>query len=220
MYGAFVAVVLVASKQKRPRDGHLTDSGLPTGCPLTALDLSIKTKVHANIIQKMLDACSSEQIGWIECSKSETPDSKWVCKQPIHGPASAREVPGECLGREGKEGNGIEGKEPPISPDGGNGDAKSHIWFPSDEHKRFNKLFNRRETTHWGPRELKALKAIQPVAQEDFELIQRYYTATHPKDKDYRRKDLLTLLNNWNGEVDRARAFISESGDFKHEQGF
>lgn len=44
------------------------------------------------------------------------------------------------------------------------------------------------------------------VAEEDLAAIERYYREEIPKDKDYRRRDLLTLLNNWNGEVDRARA--------------
>lgn len=79
LYGAFVAVVLVASKQKRPRDGHLTDTGLAHGRPYTADDLSIKTQMPAALIQTMLDAVSDASIGWIECYES-----------------SARRVPAEC----------------------------------------------------------------------------------------------------------------------------
>ena len=64
LYGAFVAVVLVASKQKN-RNGWLTDSGLSGGCPLNARQLSIKCQFTEATIQKMLDAVSSNEIGWI-----------------------------------------------------------------------------------------------------------------------------------------------------------
>ena len=91
LYGAFVAVVLVASKQKcgkridghgeKPkweslRDGWLTEDGLPDSCPLTARQLSVKCQFSAKTIQKMLDEVSSNDIGWIV--------------------AHARRVPAEC----------------------------------------------------------------------------------------------------------------------------
>lgn len=96
MYGAFIAVVLVASKQRKPRDGHLTDTGRADGCPLTADDLSIMSKVPAVAIDKMLEAVSCATIGWIECYES--------------GYTSARQVPAKCppatpLLKEGNEGN-------------------------------------------------------------------------------------------------------------------
>lgn len=79
LYGAFVAVVLVCSKQKRPRHGHLTDTGRADGCPYDSIGLSIKTQVAPDTIQRMLDACSDASIGWIE-----------ACN------ASAHEQPAEC----------------------------------------------------------------------------------------------------------------------------
>ena len=72
---------------------------------------------------------------------------------------------------------------------------------------RLGKLFNRRESTRWDSKELKALKEIEPIPDEDFQAVEKYYTRTIPKESDFRRHDLVTLLNNWNGEVDRARKF-------------
>lgn len=100
LYGAFVAVVLVASKQRKPRDGHLTDTGRADGCPLTAEDLAIMSKLPSAVIQRMLDATSCASIGWVEVYDT--------------GHTSASEVPAKCppgvlLKKEGKEGN--EGKE-------------------------------------------------------------------------------------------------------------
>lgn len=96
LYGAFVAVVLTASKQKRPRDGHLTDTGRADGCPYTADDLSVKTQIPVSLITEMLDAVSDVSIGWIECYGD-----------------SARRVPAECppSALEGKGREGIEEKE-------------------------------------------------------------------------------------------------------------
>jgi hypothetical protein len=101
LYGAFVAVVLVASKQRKPRGGHLTDTGRADGVPYTAADLAIKTKVPEATMERMLIAASSASVGWIET---------YV--------ASARVVPAECppsaleeKGREEKEEKAEQGRE-------------------------------------------------------------------------------------------------------------
>lgn len=66
IYGAFMAVVLVASKQNRPRAGYLTDTGRADGVPYDSDALSIKTKARASILARMLALCSDESIGWID----------------------------------------------------------------------------------------------------------------------------------------------------------
>lgn len=70
---------------------------------------------------------------------------------------------------------------------------------------RLGRLFRRRDVTPWSWKEDNAFRSIMPIAEEDLAVIERYYGETIPKDKDYRRRDLVTLLNNWTGEVDRAR---------------
>lgn len=75
------------------------------------------------------------------------------------------------------------------------------------DYLRVGALLNRRATTAWSPREIKALQALK-IMPDDLELVEKYYSAKDiPAGKDYRRRDLLTLLNNWPGEVDRARAY-------------
>jgi uncharacterized protein YdaU (DUF1376 family) len=81
----------------------------------------------------------------------------------------------------------------------------SHPW--EGDWRRLGKLFRRRESTQPTPKELKALKAITPIPDEDFKLIESYYNFSHQPAADYRRRDLQTLLNNWPGELDRARRF-------------
>lgn len=79
-------------------------------------------------------------------------------------------------------------------------------WSPDPMQKRFNSLFQRRDTTKWVGKELKAYRALLPINEEDMELLERHYAMNIPKDEDYRRRELSTLLNNFNGAVDKARA--------------
>ena len=69
-------------------------------------------------------------------------------------------------------------------------------------------LYNRRPTTKWSIAEVKAYKAAN-IDPDDLEMVIRYYSelSQKPKEEDIRRRDLLTLLNNWHGEVDRARTY-------------
>jgi hypothetical protein len=70
--------------------------------------------------------------------------------------------------------------------------------------------FSRRATTKWSSKEMKALKAVLDLQPMDDEIaaLDRYYSATIAAKDDYRRRDVVTLLNNWQGEVDRARKWI------------
>ena len=77
-------------------------------------------------------------------------------------------------------------------------DAKSKFWS----------IFNRRPSTKPTDKEIKAITKLLPINEEDMALIMAYYLADIPKDSDYRRRDALTLANNFNTEVDRARAFV------------
>lgn len=94
---------------------------------------------------------------------------------------------------------------PPI-PQRGNGNGE-----PDPIKLRLCSLFRRRPTTPWSAKEIKAFRKI-PFEEEELKLVESYYTAHIPKD-DFRRRDLGTLLNNWQGEVDRARAFYNHAAD-------
>lgn len=95
---------------------------------------------------------------------------------------------------------------PPIVPQGDT-EGKKSVWTPGPIQQRLNKLFRRRDSTRWSDKEQRAFRSISPIPDEDMALIERYYTATPTPGKDYRRRDLCTLLNNWPGELDRARNF-------------
>lgn len=76
---------------------------------------------------------------------------------------------------------------------------------------RINKWFSRRDNTEWSDKELKALKSVVKfnTPESDLQLLDARYES---KNK-YRRRDILTLLNNWNTEIDRCK-----SGDHDSQQ--
>jgi uncharacterized protein YdaU (DUF1376 family) len=88
-------------------------------------------------------------------------------------------------------------------------------WEPyptQPDSKAIADLFNRRHTTPWSEKELDAFRLIRKggITLEDIALIARYYAAERAKGDDPKtggihRRDLSTFLNNYNGELDRAR---------------
>lgn len=80
-------------------------------------------------------------------------------------------------------------------------------WAPTPEQVEVASWFNRRATTEWSGQEKRKWREI--IASFRFEgdewnALKWYYTES---GCPYLRKDLLTLLNNWNGEIDRAKIF-------------
>lgn len=84
-----------------------------------------------------------------------------------------------------------------------------------------NALKHRQPGTFWTPKEFEAFQAggldklpdadfaaqIEPLTSyyaADAAALRELWRATDPR-ADFRRRDLLTLLHNWAGEVDRAR---------------
>ena len=73
---------------------------------------------------------------------------------------------------------------------------------------RIGTWFDRRVSTRWSVAEAGTLSMIDPE-EEEVEQLEQFYLAEIPKDEDYRRRDLMTLLNNWNGEADKARTWLA-----------
>lgn len=65
-------------------------------------------------------------------------------------------------------------------------------------------LFNRRPTTPWSDKETKQLREVskRPEAIQELAAIEALYGSGYI----YRRRDIMTLLNNWTVELDRAQA--------------
>lgn len=80
----------------------------------------------------------------------------------------------------------------------------------SPEAIRISTLYRRRKTTPWSAKEIRAFKSLLPIVAEDLDLVCRYEESEMAKgDKGKHRRDLATFLNNYQGEVDRAREWES-----------
>lgn len=68
--------------------------------------------------------------------------------------------------------------------------------------------FNRRATTAWSEKENKAWRKIEkPINADDWEALKWFYTESGCR---FLRRDLQALLNNWTGEIDRAKNYNPE----------
>jgi hypothetical protein len=85
--------------------------------------------------------------------------------------------------------------QPPFTPQGGK---------EVEEIKtRIGSWFSRRASTIWSDKETKALKAVIALQTppEDIDALEIRYKSGN----QYLRRDIITLLNNWNTEIDRAK---------------
>lgn len=97
-----------------------------------------------------------------------------------------------------KEGKGKEGKE---------GDGTRELSPELEAFRlRVGAMVRRRPNTHWSPKEIKALKEIFAfeTPEEDLVALETRYKSNDP----YLRRELMTLLNNWNGEIDKSRSLL------------
>lgn len=82
----------------------------------------------------------------------------------------------------------------------------------SEPARRIATLFHRKLTTAWSEKEIKAFRKLVRAkcfeTMDELTLIERYYFVERKKgDKGIHRRDLSTFLNNFSGELDRARAW-------------
>lgn len=81
----------------------------------------------------------------------------------------------------------------------------NHREITAELKRRVNALFHRRDTTTWTDKETAKLRQIAKrngVLKECAE-IERLYNSGY----EYRRRDIITFLNNWTTELDRARNY-------------
>lgn len=84
---------------------------------------------------------------------------------------------------------------------------QTETWKPSPEQIEVASWFGRKPTTVWSKRELKAWSEMTvwfKFEGDDWDALRWYYKES---GCDYIRKDLGTLLNNWSGEIDRAKQY-------------
>lgn len=83
-------------------------------------------------------------------------------------------------------------------------------WNPTDAQIEVASWFNRKPSTEWSKKEKAAWlphQTLQDFTGDDWQALRWYYTESGCK---FLRKDLGTLLNNWQGEIDRAKNYEPE----------
>lgn len=107
--------------------------------------------------------------------------------------------------KEGRERNG-----------NGTGMAEKRVMDSDPKATRLGALFSRRPATAWSDDEVKSYRKIAIIDDSDFEALERYYKSERAKgdgeNGGRHRRDLGTFLNNFAGELDRARSFRPFTG--------
>lgn len=89
--------------------------------------------------------------------------------------------------------------------------AKSAKFPSSSLALRFSSIMHRLPTTAWHEtKEIKNFRLLaKHISEPDIALVERYYRMNWPPRTgvNHLRHDLATLINNWSGEVDRARIY-------------
>ncbi len=112
--------------------------------------------------------------------------------------------------------NPLNPPEPPQAAGGEDEEVKAEKQRKAAEHRalsiRIGSIVRRKPSTDWLPKEKTALVKLYPLPEADIAVVERYYAAPMDAARDYRRRDLFTLLNNWPGEVDRANRHFGLNG--------
>jgi hypothetical protein len=87
----------------------------------------------------------------------------------------------------------------------------------ADFKARANRLLGRRDTTAWSAAELRAAKPHLQTCEEDWKLLENFYAKRGEKDV-FTRRSMLTLLNNWAGEIDKARSMFPPAPQIPDEK--
>ena len=85
LYGAWMQILLMCSRQRAPREGYLTDTGRADGIPLRPIDISVITRIPLSVILEALLVLSNDDIGWI-------------LSEEIDGEEKEARIPNEELG--------------------------------------------------------------------------------------------------------------------------
>lgn len=76
---------------------------------------------------------------------------------------------------------------------------------------RVRSFFHKRAATPLDSSEQKAWKTARPsvisTSEQEWQLLEWVYKQSNGNASQYRRKDMATLLNNWNCEIDRAKVW-------------
>lgn len=162
-----------------------------------------------------------------QAPESENPSETQALTQALTQAVEANNPSGNPTERKGKEGNDMEGNYP-LTPKGDEDGVllkvepeactPGKLWNPSPRQIQINRWFKRRDTTAWSAKECRAFKGIPSTPDEDWALLEMYYIG--PGENRWPKHDVYTLLNNWLGEIDKARRWSGTSdttGNIEHD---
>lgn len=153
-------------------------------------ELNLANTAHRGVIRRL-------EIAKIPCPVSIVDKNNKPPLKPLQSP---------LLGAQDKDKDKDKDLEMVTDKEYSKGKQKSELQL------RVEKLMNRRPTTNMDKSESKAYKAALPVIkqtiEDDWQALEEYYRS----DVSYKRMSLATLLNNWNGEIERARAHKENGG--------
>jgi len=115
----------------------------------------------------------------------------------------------ESLKEKEKEKENREG-EGGIAKGGGRKKRTNRVKENSAEMVKIGGWFSRKPETLWSNDEAQRLAGLGDIPSDELDLMAAYYTADIQEADDYRRRDIATLLNNWTGELDRARKWRAQ----------
>lgn len=197
----------IASKSgDREQRGRL----IRDGRPLNAEDMALMTGFPQSIFEKALTFFSDPSQGWITAEPLETPlpatgDAKGEATQRQAVSAANSDL-SDLFPANAGESAGIAG----ASPAEGRKERRELMGVFESAKLRVGGWFRRRPSTTWSEKEEKLLRKVLALEtpEDDWQLLETFYTAP-ASTPDYRRRDIETLLNNWNGEIDRARGKVA-----------
>ena len=178
--------------------------------------------VSVDVLAKF-DECEDGLLRNIRLESVRTEKGKFLQSQSVKGKLSAEKRRLEALERQKQFNQNSTAVEPVLQPDD-QPDTQPEFNSPSpspspkeDTKKekalspeleafrlRVGAMVRRRPTTQWSTKEIKALKEVFEfnTPEEDLVALEARYQSNDP----YLRRELMTLLNNWNGEIDKVRS--------------
>lgn len=197
LFSAWHLMVGLAAKQQRENRGQLARNGRP----LSPLDMEMMTGWPARVFEDALEFFSSQEQEWlefIELSESVRTETDKAGQTPATLPTNQHYT------------------TIPTIPETA---APSGSFGKSEKQLRVEAIFNRRPETQLSASERKAWKeartAIEATPDDDMELVVKFYAAPESKLKPlYRRTSLATLINNWSGEIDKARKWYATKSEY------
>jgi uncharacterized protein YdaU (DUF1376 family) len=174
--------------------------------------------VSVDVLAKF-DECEDGLLRNIRLESVRTEKGKFLQSQSVKGKLSAEKRRLDALERQKQVNQNPTAVQPVLQPDDQpEFNSPSPSPSPKEDTKkekalspeleafrlRVGAMVRRRPTTQWSTKEIKALKEIFDfnTPEEDLVALEARYQSNDP----YLRRELMTLLNNWNGEVDKVRS--------------